>query len=78
MEDSYLELQNKILVRKIAEELLTKIDSEPFLHIFDDRFNKFGYLGITEQDYQDLARRVRQAREDIMDNTPKQKVLKKN
>ena len=50
--------ENRKLAISILNEMFDKIDYEKFLDIFDDKFNWFAFLGITEEDYKNISSRV--------------------
>lgn len=62
---------DKKLAHDILEEMFEKIEYDKFLDMFSDKFNWFAFLGVSEEDYQDLSLKVNLEREP----SAKQKVL---
>ena len=54
--------ENRELAISVLNEMFDMIDYEKFLDIFDDKFNWFAFLGITEEDYIKISSRVHMER----------------
>lgn len=64
----------KELAQTILNLMFDKIDYEKFLDVFNDKYNWFAFLGVSEEDYQDLSSKVYLEREK-KDVPVKKKVL---
>ena len=62
---------DKELARIILDDMFKKIDYDKFLDMFNDKFNWFAFLGVSEEDYQELSLKVNLERK----TSVKQKVL---
>ncbi len=64
---------DKKLAQIILEEMFDKMDYEKFLDVFSDKYNWFAFLGVSEEDYQDLSLKVNLERSN--ETSLKKKVL---